>query len=246
MRINEPLDQLYVLGNLSKHDDSELRYSLRSLEKYCTGYGRVFVVGWKPDWLKNVVFIPCENDQDAPHKNILKKIQMAVRESDISENFVYQADDHFYVRPYDFRDIGLYEKGRLPVSTTSDDGYRLSLVDTCHWLGRNGYPAMNCSQHCGFLFNKTVFKLIENELVRQSFAFRYGIEPSSMMAAALRKWRDIPYTHRDDLKIAEFENAKDLRAKIGDNFCFSIYDRAFESGLKRILARWYPKKSKYE
>jgi len=111
-------DQLYVLGGDSKHNDFELRMSLRSIEKYCEGYDRVFIVGRKPTWVCNVEFYPCEDDMGMAHKNILKKIMYACHETDISEWFTLQADDHFYTKPYDFRRVRPYEKGELPPPTS--------------------------------------------------------------------------------------------------------------------------------
>lgn len=241
-------DQLYVLGNGSRHNDIELRFSLRSLEQNCKGYGRIFVVGRKPEWLTNVDFIPCEDNMGAAHKNIMKKILLAC-ESDISDWFTLQADDHFYVRPYDFRRNRPYNKGELkPALAELEDvtEYRLSMVDTYHYLHDNGLPTMNGSQHCGCVFNKTLVQKLEDELFRPTLDYKYGIEPSSLMSACINKYLGIPYEYRKDIKISEFCGEQDLRGRIGDNFCFSIHDRAFQNLILPILQRWFPKPSIYE
>lgn len=243
------MDLLYLLGHGSRHDNVEIRYSLRSIEKYCKGYDRVFVVGQCPEWLRNVEYIPCPDDQGYSHKNMMKKILHACKNSDISEDFVMQADDHFYVRPYDFRDIKPYEKGELRSELWHPDRdtvYQQSIVDTRKWLEKHGYPYRNGSQHCGMWFKKSLWLQIEEEMLKPAFIFPYGLESSSIMAAALNKHLGIPYEYRKDCKVGNFGNEDDLKAKIGDNFCFSIYDIAFCSGIERILAKWYPNKSKYE
>ena len=70
------MDLLYVVGGGSKHNNAELRYSLRSIEKNCTGYDRVFIVGQKPEWVTNVEFYPCDDPYDCTHKNMMHKILM--------------------------------------------------------------------------------------------------------------------------------------------------------------------------
>ena len=44
------MDILYVVGTGSKWDNNELRYSLRSIDKYGINIDRVFIVGTKPDF----------------------------------------------------------------------------------------------------------------------------------------------------------------------------------------------------
>lgn len=245
--MDKKLDLLYVLGDGSYKNDIELRYSLRSIEKYCEGYGRVFIVGRKPRWVTNVEFIPCDDPYDHAHKNITHKIMTAVRDSDISEDFVFQADDHFYVRPYDFRDIAPYIKGDLPpVAKPESSTYYKSLTDTRVWLSAHSYPAKNGSQHVGMWLKKSLLLQIERDIITPGLKSPYGFEISSVMVNAMRKHLDIKPMERRDVKIIGFDDVDDLQAKIGDAFCFSIYDAAFPCGLEKILRKWYPRKSTYE
>lgn len=243
------MDLLYIVGGGSKHDNKELRYSLRSIEKNCTGYERVFVVGQKPEWLTNVEFYPCDDPYNCTHKNMMHKILYACHNTDISENFVMQGDDHFYVRKYDFRDIMPYYKGELPVRFNECEHapkYRTSMINTRQWLSEHDYPILNGSQHCGMWYNKKLFLAIEEEILRPAFNFPYGLESSTIMAAALNKHLGIPYRYRQDKKIGHFTDELELIARIGDNFCFSIYDSAFLHGIEDILKKFFPNKSSYE
>ena len=52
------IDIVYPLGTGSKWQDSELRFSLRSIEKNFIDKGTVWVIGHKPDWLINARHIP--------------------------------------------------------------------------------------------------------------------------------------------------------------------------------------------
>lgn len=179
----------------------------------------------------------------------MHKILFACHNTDISEDFVMQGDDHFYVKHYDFNDVKPYEKGALPTCFKAREiapKYRTSLIDTRQWLIKHGYPFMNGSQHCGQPFKKSLFLEIEDTLLKPAFDFHYGLESSSIMCAALNKHLGIPYEYREDKKIKNFTSEEHLKQRIGDSFCFSIYDGAFDNGIEGILESWYPQKSKYE
>ena len=243
-------DILYILGSGSKQDDAELRYSLRSLEANCTGYDRVFLVGRKPAWMNNrIQFYPCDDPYDCTHKNMMHKILHICHKSDISDLFIMQGDDHFYVKPYDFTGIRPYEKGELPTQFKPIEiapRYRTSLMDTRDWLIQHGLPYMNASQHCGQPFLRSLILQTEQQLWLPAFSYPYGLESSSLMAAILTSRNIMPYEHREDCKLAHFDGEQGLRERIGNNFCFSCYDKAFSYGLKDILNRWFPHPSSFE
>lgn len=242
------MDLLYVIGTGSKHNNAELKYSLRSIEKYCTGYDRIFIVGYKPDFLNdNVIFVPCEDKyNEYKHKNILNCIQTAVDTTDISEDFVLQSDDHYYCKPYDFNKIPIYYKGLLldfvsPKSTCPR--YHTSLVVTRRILEHYGLPVLNGASHCGTRFNKTLFKSVEDTIIKDAYNNPWGIEPSAMMAALINKYQGLPYIYRRDCKARDCSNEQVLNEKIGDSFCFSCYEKAFN---EELMEKLYPNPSKYE
>lgn len=48
-------DLVYILKQSDINPD--LKFSLRSIEKFCT-YRKVWIVGYKPSWIKNVEYLP--------------------------------------------------------------------------------------------------------------------------------------------------------------------------------------------
>ena len=244
------MDLLYILGSGSKHNDTELRYSLRSIQANCTGYNRIWLVGRKPTWMNDrILFVPCDDPYDCTHKNMMHKILKVCHDTDISDDFIMQGDDHFYVKPYDFTHVQPYEKGELPTCFKSPEiapNYRTSLMDTRNHLIAHGYPYRNASQHCGQPFRKSIILQVESELFTPAFNYPYGLESSSLMAAALVKHAGMQYQYRHDCKFSHFDSEQDLLARIGSDFCFSIYDRAFEFNLESILQKWCPNPSPVE
>lgn len=100
-----PVDIVYPLSNKSVWKNNELRYSLRSLEKFAVNLGRVFVVGSKPEWLTNVVHIPMTDsfrrNKDA---NIIKKVRAAIA-AGCTERFIFASDDQFLLTHADFQTL---------------------------------------------------------------------------------------------------------------------------------------------
>lgn len=251
------MDLLYILGSGSFEGDVELRYSLRSIAANCKGYDRIFLCGCCPGWIAKpgadprhpLVYLPCDDPYDCTHKNMMHKILHACHNSDISDDFVMQGDDHFYVKPYDFGKIQPYEKGDLPTCFKQNEiapNYRTSLMDTREWLIRNGLPHRNGSQHCGQPFRKSLLLEHEKDLFEPAFKFPYGLESSSIMAALLVYEGIYTYTYRHDCKFSHFDGETGLLERIGEDFCFSIYNRAFDFGLKKILQKWWPTASPWE
>lgn len=59
----EKIDILYIKGKPSINNDLEMKYSLRSLERYVMDYGRIFITGECPEYIdqKKVVFTPADD-----------------------------------------------------------------------------------------------------------------------------------------------------------------------------------------
>jgi hypothetical protein len=87
-------------------DDFELRYSLRSLNEQ-SWVGKVFIVGHWPQWIKNAHHISF-GDQwnlDFKDKNIIKKMLRACTDDRVSDPFVANSDDQYWMRPIQPEDM---------------------------------------------------------------------------------------------------------------------------------------------
>ena len=51
------MDVVYILGTGSTSNDNEIRYSLRSIEKYLIGFNVVYIVGECPKFLKGIIHL---------------------------------------------------------------------------------------------------------------------------------------------------------------------------------------------
>ena len=243
------MDILYIVGTGSKWENNELRYSLRSIEKFGRNVGRVYIVGNKPDFINdNVTYIPCPDDTNRKHKNILKKVLCAIEKSDISRHFIISSDDHFYTREVDFDQYPVYYQAR-EICTQAPNGkkpnnYYLSLFDTRRMLKKWGLPLYQTNPHCNTHFDADMYRLYY-PLFAEALETEYGGEMNCLMGNILINGGVQP-TYFVDKKIGVFKDTADLIKQIDGVECFSISDDAVLCGIGGYLKTLFPNKSKYE
>lgn len=90
------MDVVYPVRPGESND--ELRYSLRSLEVNFPKADKVWVVGFKPSWLRGVEFID-GNDGPNGHANVYRNVLKAMRHPGVSDDVVVFNDDFFVLDP---------------------------------------------------------------------------------------------------------------------------------------------------
>lgn len=243
------MDILYVLGRGSTWDNNELRYSLRSIERFGRGVGNVYVVGYDPHFLSNAVkFIPYKDRYNRKHKNILDAICYALDNSDIGEDFLLSSDDHIYIKETDFEAYPYFRKGVLPstppTKRNAAANYRLSLMDTRKLLIEHGLPYHNFSHHGNTHLSR---RAINNALplIEESFNRKYGCEPTCLILNAWYKKTPFNILDRRDLKISARHSLEDVAAKFTDREVISFDNNPHES-IRNYLFEMFPNKSRYE
>lgn len=84
----------------SDHDSLELRYSLRSICKNVP-HRNVYLIGYKPDWVTNVVHVPFPNSPKGKWWNLMEKWAHIPLLEDVSEVVYVFDDDMFITEPFD-------------------------------------------------------------------------------------------------------------------------------------------------
>lgn len=246
------MDILYIVGKGSRHDNMELRFSLRSICKYGQNVGRVIVAGTPPDWLsKEAVQVCCSDPFSYKHSNILRCIENVVDKGLVSGDFLYSSDDHFYVKDTDFDNYPYYIKSeKLRDSVTSSDKffkYHKSLVDTRTILLKHHLPAKNYSQHCNTHMHAEIIREFR-PLIHETYKLRFGAEPTSVIMNAWSTKPGFPkVTPRNDVKIDYADNIEDFYRRIGDREAFSIGDAIFNGlVLRELFMSEFPDKCVFE
>lgn len=156
-------DLVYVVGTGSKWADNELRFSLRSVAKNLTGYGKVWIIGECPCFVQGVEhrYYP-DNDLSGNNNdaNMIDKILFACQQ-EISEEFIFMNDDFFILKPMHVEDIPVMHKGDMtekPQQFWRITGiWQQRLLNTFNSLKARGMTTMLYDMHCPMPMNKKLF-----------------------------------------------------------------------------------------
>ena len=248
------MDIVYIIGkNCSKCNNNELRYSLRSIEKYGKNVGKVYVAGYCPEWLSDeVIKVPFEQPYSHPdiiekHINRLSTTLFVVDNTDISDEFLISMDDHFYIKETDFNNYPYYAK---IVKGSTDLGAKNSLsrygrfiLNTGKFLKSLNLPTYYFCLHRNMHLSKkiinecrdTLNRIIKNKIECEELAF------------ILNYWVNKEHFNITPVKDIKIKLVKDWNKVNPDNTeVFSTSD--FESGSKLdiLIQNLFPDKCKYE
>lgn len=207
------MDIVYILGKGSKFNNEEIRYSLRSLEKF-VNFDRVFIVGECPKFLRDVIHIPF-GDSKNPRVNHLEKINHIIDTvPDLSENFVLMYDDIFFIDKFDIDNLPNYYKGEMVNYSGMDSNFKKSMSDTKDYLESKGASILNYSVHKPVIYNKTLWKSIDWSEVYKA---QHGLSPrciyGNMTCKNPVKCVDVKYHYANEIK--------------KEDKCFSCYGDSF-------------------
>jgi hypothetical protein len=233
---------VFPLGHGSHNNDLELRYCLRSVEQHLTGYGDIFIIGRKPDWLKNVIHIPFD-EGFAPQsydkeRNIYNKIMAACADERVSDDFLFMNDDHFLLQDYEAGKFPYYCHGWLSEFMTVTD-YKSTISNTNELLWPLGHDCLYFDVHCPIVYNKERFAYV----LEADWSKPYGFCIKTVYSNCVEGLKAL---EQPDLKIDESYPSSRIHQLLSGRPWFSIGNRAFDGGIKRVLQELYPKKSIYE
>lgn len=223
------MDILYIYHK-SPNNDLELMYSLRSLS-HIRDLGRVFVCGYLPRFVKNVIYIPCD-DIGYPAINHWWKVTQAIKNSDIGENFVLMYDDIFFLKDTTLGTFPNYHRGILGEVKVGTPLYQETLCKTKKWLLKHELPILDYSLHLPFTYNRGNFLMLE-EIFKPLIREQSPLAPRSIYGNMFVN--DSPL--RDDFKM------RNISDSIPDRECFSVSDSCFPQNLLDTL---YPLKGDFE
>lgn len=140
---------IFRLGGL--YDSAELKYSIRSVEKYLK-HDNIFLIGDKPDWIRNIIHIPIKDETTTKGYNTGYKIFKLSENEKISENFVVFWDDIYCLKP-------INEVVNYRGKDTLKSLLNFRKKHNKHWKALNRvlevFPdAINYDVHHPYLFNK--------------------------------------------------------------------------------------------
>lgn len=248
-----PTKVMYVLGTGSGHDNQELRWSLRSLEKFCLDKIEPVIVGSVPDWFKGE-FVCCEDPTPRKNINILYKVCRGIESEIVKGEFLFSSDDHILVKNYSFASGPRWIKNpmlkALPEKGVPSGWDRLT--DATRWtLLGCGYPAIDFEQHFNTYMHTEDIDDIRGivDYAKANGLFRKGLlVPSLFGNVALAHGDHRPMDFKPDYKLGDVSEEKLKKILSGeDTYGISINDDAFKSKpFLKCMSEMFPKKSKWE
>jgi hypothetical protein len=238
------MDIVYVLGNGSKWQNNEIKYSIRSLMLNCRSFRRILIIGADPGifhYDDRLIFVPAP-DNHKKEINIWNKVLRACQLEALSDDFLFINDDHFMLKPFHPEAYPFYAKGNLADKHYSgSDTYQMVLKATRNVLQKHGLNTWHFDIHTPILFNKEKFirthsyfsKYLEadQELVMKScYANLHGIKPTLM----------------NDLKLTRGCSLQELAELFQKRHVLSVADEAITSNFRRWLQFHFPEPSPWE
>ena len=235
------MDVIIPLSTGSYWNDSELRYCLRSLDKYFLDLGEIYLVGGKPTWIKNVNHIPIQdNYPDNKGACIINKITILCINNRISDDFLFMSDDHCMLIPMRSKDIKPYYTYDLKNHRLNFENklWKKCLTNLRKTLTKEGLPCYNYETHTGKIINKDKFRETmlkydwENTLYpTHSLYFNNTVKNPEQMPGNYRIFFD-----REQMDV-------DL---IRGKSWLGFSDLGLSSKLQHKLKELFPKKSRFE
>jgi hypothetical protein len=237
------MNAVYIVGDRSAWSDNELKYSLRSLEKYVKGITGVVIVGHKPDFINDSVTHIVKDDPYFNHaRNICEKI---FHYCDLEiEPFLLMADDYYFLKPFDAAAGKYYYRGTLRNVVKSHGGsFVHHALATHNYLEDSGKPAYNFDCHYPMVINPAKFMDIYESINWENLV--YGYTPKSLYANSI----GIPFHEAvevPEVKVRIRMSPDKIKAFIKGKDLFSGGYSMIGNEMVNFMEELYPGKSKYE
>jgi hypothetical protein len=239
------IDLVYPLGKGSVWNDNELRFSLRSVQQNMKNVGKIFIVGECPNWLKNVVHIPCvdvfKNNSDG---NIITKVLEACKHEGLSDDFLFMNDDYLIMNPVDATKIPAYHKGDM---ATFDQEYwdksfwRGRLLRTYKILKKMGHHTFHFDGHLPIIINKKLFP----EIISQ-FNYHDNIGYCMKSIYANVAYKVFQQLNGEKKVLSRSYTVKDLELLFTSCTFVSVKDDGLTLNFKKWIFGKFPDVSKFE
>lgn len=231
------VDIVIPLGTGSKWQDNEIRYALRSIEKYLRSYGNIFIIGRERKWLKDVLFIEAQENYTEKQLSIFNKLLKAAKDERVSETFCYWHDDHCLLRELEVREIKNWCSGTLDrLMVVTKGSYQRTVINSNRYLKQKGYGNRHFDIHVPMLMEKEKVRLLEGEdwkrehIIKSLYGNKFGLAGEEMR----------------DLKFNKAFPRDEIMKAIDGRLFFSYGERGCKMAMKGVLQELYPEKSKFE
>lgn len=221
--------------------NNEIKYSLRSLDKLVTGVDNVYVIGYKPDFLSDlVIHVPYPDKFENKATNIMMKVLTATEVPELSDDFLLLNDDYFFMNPIDAPTYPHYWKCDLSHTIQIQrNEYQKHVIPTCKALLDKKLPTKNFDVHKPIIYNKKLFQEVINQ-------YNWNIPWGYILRSIYCNTLGIEGVQRPDDKINHSHVPENWERMTKHLDCFSVGDQSEDQYLLSFLNKKFPEPSKYE
>lgn len=239
-------DIVYIYSHqASRWRGQELKYSLRSLEKWGRNFRNVVIVGDKPSYLNDKVIHINQPDNPGHNKErkIVEKLITACQDGRISDPFIMFNDDYFLTKEIDFSAIPYYyfddlaNKVNARKKIGGKNKYTFALENTYNALKATGNTTLHFDIHYPIAYEKEAFKKI-------MAMFNWNIKGGYVIKSLYCNTMKVEGKIRKDCKIYLSHNKNEVLRDISDVDLFSTDNITRTIGL--LLNELYPEKCSFE
>jgi hypothetical protein len=242
----EPIDILIPLGPGSRYKNIEVRYAIRSIEKYATGWRRIYIVGTIPEFLQEtdrVKLIPRGEYKHNKGTRISRKVLWVFERLPVTERVAFWNDDYLLISAVDVRTIPAYYRGTLKRDPTRGGWYR-TLNGTAEALAEANLPTRHYDIHVPMILEREKFKSLGDWWRRSRKAPAMGYVMKSIYGNHFCE--GVAATTRDSKMQSAWsaERIADMRAR--GRWLISYGDGALRAGMGQWMADEFPVASSAE
>jgi len=243
------IDLVYKIGTgFSGENYSELRYSIRSAVEHFKDLGNIYIIGYRPSWLENVIHMPLidcyTSNKDA---NLINKLILVCQDERLSAKFLNMSYDNFFMRDADgsFFERPIYNNETIKWNSTHKlTKWERRLQRTIDVLKFRKLP-YNCYDiHMPMLIDKSNYV---NTLFSYDYGFGEGYCGNTLYFNTLKangKTFEKDMLLRLENKVLSMNELEALNKQKVYTFNYTI--GAFNKVLETFLAKRFGTKSRYE
>lgn len=223
---------IVILYRKDEHGGIELKMTLRSIQKYLTGYENIWIVGDKPP-CQNVKYLPCQDVRERKEFSIANKLLTACKCDEISDPFLRWDDDIFLLKPLDVSEIKNWSDGTLEgVKKIASGGY---------WLAVHHTIEAGCEKN----FDTHTPLIIEKKRFAETVMMA-DWQPGREFCVKSLYCNGLDGEEMKDLKINMPAYEPHLKKKIEGRLFFSTGPLGLQPEMMNLFEELYPEKSVYE
>lgn len=230
---------LYTAGT----DTTEIKYSLRSIEKHVTGFRNLYIIGDDPGIFKDAIIINHPNQHKGNRARcIYERILRACQEEGLSDYFLYNSDDIFLLRKFEAKTFPYYYCNTLPATFQQmgkENAYRKYVESTLSALQEKQLPVINFNGHSPILYHKSLYIDIMSQY---NWEAPKGYISKSIYCNTLK----LEGKYLKDIKIFTPKTKTAIMRKIEKGPLFSTDEPAINARMKEVFEELYPKPSRWE